>query len=433
MKLKLDKRYLCWGLVAFAVVAASIVFNMCIAHFDQLRANLSKLSGILQPITYGLVFAYLLIPVVNFLDRLLLPGFQRMLRASKRPNRPQQASRALSIFLGLTLGVALVTTLVALVVPQVLDSLLGLIDSIPAAIKQVTAWADALLKDYPEMEASVLSLLNESESYLQNWLRLDMMPRLRPLLSGVSVGVFGALNLIKDLFIGLVVSSYVLYNKETFAAQAKKLVYSLFHTEQANGMVQEMRHIHRVFGGFINGKLLDSLIIGVLCFVGMSILRMPYVALISVIVGVTNIIPFFGPFIGAIPSAIILLLVSPKLCLYFLLFILLLQQLDGNIIGPKILGGSTGLSSFWVLFAIITAGGLFGFAGMILGVPVFAVAYTLVSSAVNNALKRKELPALTRTYRALDHIDPDTHEPVPLSAPAAPPPAPRFKGFRKKK
>lgn len=221
----------------------------------------------------------------------------------------------------------------------------------------------------------------------------------------LSTGLLGVVTVLKNSLIGLIVMVYFLNIKDTLSAQSKKIVYSLFPLKQANRIIEEVRFTHSVFGGFITGKLLDSLIIGVICFFCMRLLRMPYVLLVSVIIGVTNVIPFFGPFIGAIPSAFLILLVSPMKCLYFLLFVLVLQQFDGNILGPKILGESTGLPSFWVLFSILLFGGLLGFVGMVIAVPTFAVFYHLTSEYVNRCLEKKALSQSTDDYRDLDYID----------------------------
>jgi len=212
---------------------------------------------------------------------------------------------------------------------------------------------------------------------------------------------------LKNILIGVIVMVYLLNIKGTLSAQGKKIIYSIFPVKTANQAIDEIRFVHRVFGGFITGKILDSLIIGILCFVLLNAMKMPYTLLVSVIVGVTNVIPFFGPFIGAIPSAFLILLVSPIKCLYFLIFILLLQQFDGNILGPKILGQSTGLPSFWVLFSILLFGGLFGFVGMIIAVPTFAVIYSVVSRLVNRSLTKKDLSLKTADYFDLERIDED--------------------------
>lgn len=225
------------------------------------------------------------------------------------------------------------------------------------------------------------------------------------LFNRVSTGILSVFTVVKNILIGMIVMVYFLNMKDTLCAQSKKILYGLLRVKDANRIIGEVRFAHSVFGGFITGKLLDSLIIGIMCFFAMKFLKMPYVLLVSVIIGVTNVIPFFGPFIGAIPSAFLILLVSPMKCLYFLIFILVLQQFDGNILGPKILGGSTGLPSFWVLFSILLFGGLFGFVGMVIAVPAFAVIYRSVSAYIRGALVKKNLSGRTEDYMELDYID----------------------------
>ena len=201
---------------------------------------------------------------------------------------------------------------------------------------------------------------------------------------------------------------YLLIGKETFVGHGKKIVYAVLPSKYGNVVIHTMRITNQMFGGFVSGKILDSVIIGVICYVGLMILGMPYSLLVAVIVGVTNVIPFFGPFIGAVPSFILIALAEPVKGLYFLIFVLALQQVDGNIIGPKILGDSTGLSSFWVVFAILVGGGLFGFMGMLLGVPTFAVIYYLIREAVAYILRRRSLPEETRDYIRMRNVDIET-------------------------
>ena len=196
-------------------------------------------------------------------------------------------------------------------------------------------------------------------------------------------------------------------SKDTFSAQGKKVIYAIFKREKGNKVLGAIDYIDSVFSGFIYGKIVDSVIIGLICFIFCTIVDMPYATLISVIIGVTNIIPFFGPFIGAIPSAFLVLVESPTMCLVFVVFVIVLQQLDGNIIGPLILGDSTGLSSFWVLFAIMVGGNLFGFPGMVLGVPTFACIYALVTIILRDGLNRNGLSNDTEFFVALRGIDED--------------------------
>ena len=252
-----------------------------------------------------------------------------------------------------------------------------------------------------------MGIYNQAMEKLISWTQstADLIPNIERVVTGLYTGVINVIAWLKNVLIGVIVMLYLLNMKELLCAQAKKIVYGVFPVTVANNVIERFRFIHQIFGGFIIGKLIDSLIIGILTFMVMSFLQMPYTLLISVIIGVTNVIPFFGPFIGAIPSALLLLLVSPKQCIWFLVMILVIQQFDGNILGPKILGNTTGLSSFWVLFSILFFGGLLGPLGMIIGVPLFAVIYRLVADFIEGNLKRKKLSEKTADYHGLDHIE----------------------------
>lgn len=268
--------------------------------------------------------------------------------------------------------------------------------------------------NYSEIFAFQEDIYNKALSHLEQWISTDLLSFMNVLLSSITTSIINIFSHLLNFIIGIIVSIYVLISKERFAGQGKKILYAVFKPNAANTVVTIMRQSNKIFGGFISGKLLDSLIIGILCYIGLSFLQMPYKELVSVIVGVTNIIPFFGPYIGAIPSAFLILLVSPRKCITFLIFVLILQQLDGNIIGPKILGDSTGLSAFWVVFSILLGGGLFGFIGMIIGVPTFAVLYYLIKTAVESRLKRKMLPVETLTYSDINYINDEDNQIVYL-------------------
>ena len=207
------------------------------------------------------------------------------------------------------------------------------------------------------------------------------------------------------VLIGIIVSVYLLFSKEKFMRQSKKVIYALCKPKRANFILHIGRKANEIFGGFIIGKIIDSAIVGVLCFAGVSIFKMPYPLLISMIVGVTNVIPVFGPYIGAIPCALLIFLVDPMKGIGFIIFIILLQQLDGNVIGPKILGESTGLSSFWVIFAILIAGKMFGIGGMVIGVPMFALIYYVIKLFIQQKLEAKNLPTDTELYTDKCHVN----------------------------
>ena len=310
-------------------------------------------------------------------------------------------SAAMGIGVSLLVGLVVIYLLLAMVLPQVFTSIRGIVEVMPGNVMKWTAWVEQKLADDEVLANYVEQFINTAYQNMQSWLNTKLLPNMQVIVSGVSAGVIGALVVVKNMLIGIFAAAYMMGNRRKFAAQGKKLIYSFCKVPVANGILDEIYYINEVFGGFINGKLLDSLIIGILCFVIMNILNMPYTMLISVIVGVTNIIPFFGPFIGAIPCALIVLTVSPIQCVYFVILILVLQQFDGNVLGPKILGGSTGLSSFWVLFSILLFGGLMGFVGMIIGVPTFAVIYDLIKKYSNWMLRKKKLATDTKVYEEL--------------------------------
>jgi len=400
--------YIALGLTAFCVIAASISFFFLLFHFEAVQAVIDSLMLILRPVLYGLVMAFLLLPIhrhiLSFLTS-LLPG---------KKIRP--VLNAAAILLSLLVAILIVYILLAMVLPQLYISVVGLVRAFPGYIETVQKWLVKTWEDNPELQGFLLPYYQSAAESLESWLQNDILPNLEsvntlinwakevllPNVSGVvtsvSAGVAAVLMVFKDLLIGLIISVYLLARKDIFAAQSKKIVYSLFPTRFADQIVEEVRSAYRILSGFINGKLVDSLIIGIICLICCNLLHFPYPALVSTIIGVTNIIPFFGPFIGAIPCIFLILLVNPLQGLYFAIFVLVLQQFDGNILGPKILGDSTGLASFWVLFSILLFGGLFGFAGMVLGVPVFAMIYSIISRLVARGLRRHGLPVETAQY-----------------------------------
>ena len=299
-----------------------------------------------------------------------------------------------------------------LILPQLYSSLETIVNNSNTYINSASAWLQKVLEDMPEIEQYATEVFASVNTSLMDWIQTTLLPELGSFVTSVSAGLYYLLTGIYNLLIGIIVSVYILSDLEGFGASAKKMLYCLFSVENAQKIRRGLAFTDKTFVGFINGKLLDSAIIGLICYIGCAIMDMPYALLVSTIVGVTNVIPFFGPFIGAIPSGLIILMMDPWKCLIFLVFILVLQQVDGNIIGPKILGTSIGINGFWVLFSIILGAGLFGFWGMLLGVPVFVVIHALVSILMERKLKSSDLPWETAAYKDIDHIDPVTYEPV---------------------
>ena len=410
MKYRWDKKYLYWGVTAFLVIIASISFFLILSRLDGVGSAVSVIADALMPIVYGLCFAYLLIPVLNYMERSLTSAALRIARLRHKTvnrTRLKKWTRFGGIFLTLLLALLFIIALFSMIIPQIAQSLTNLFDSLPTYARNMQAWLSKLLEDNPELLSNVEDLFSRVSTYLEDWARNDLLPQVNDLVKGLTSGVFGVINTLKNILIGIVISVYVMVSKDHFSAQAKRVCYALLSSKRANAVIAATRKTHRTFGGYISGKLLDSLLVGIICFIVMSLFQWPYPLLISVIIGTTNIIPFFGPFIGAIPSAFLILLVDPMTCLYFVIFIIILQQFDGNILEPKILGDTMGMSGFWVIFAILLGGGLFGFAGMLVGVPTFAVIYTFARSWIERRLEEKKLPKKMEAYQDLDHVGPD--------------------------
>lgn len=409
MKINMNNKYIKWGVTAFGVVAASICFYYLIFHISNILTNLNKIMNIIMPVLIGLIIAYLLTPILNTLEKKILnPLFDRM--RLKRTEKRDRLVRGIGVILTSLLLILLIYILVGMLVSQIVPSMQTIVKDFDTYVDNLSSWLNKLLEDNPDVRNYVLPQVDNLSKELEEWLAdtTNLLSKSSEVLKTVSLSILNILKFMWNFVIGFIISIYVLCSKETFASQGKKVIYAVFERSTANTVLRGVRFVHHTFSGFISGKVLDSVIIGLLCFIGTTLLNIPYAMLVSVIVGVTNIIPFFGPYLGAIPSAFLILLVDlshPQKCLYFILFILVLQQFDGNVLGPKILGDSTGLSGFWVIFAITVFGGLFGIPGMIIGVPIFAVIFASVRYSVNRSLRKKELPITSDLYLEMDSID----------------------------
>ena len=334
-------------------------------------------------IIMGIVIAYLLNPVVEFYERHLDRSLGKFI---EKKTKKKVSMRGLSIFISVIIVLAVIALLIMMVVPQIYTNISNLVYSFPEQIQDLVGKLMELAKNNEKVRNAINGFYDNFMNYITNWIKSDMLGQVSVVIDGI-MGIFGtAVNCL----VAFIVAIYVLLSKETFRRQIKKVINAFFNERQTNVIVSVVKESDKIFGGFISGKIIDSFIIGVICFVCCLILRMPYVALVSVIVGVTNLIPFFGPYIGAIPSAVLILLDSPSKGIVFIIFIAILQQVDGNIIGPKILGQSTGLSPFWVVFAIFLGNGLFGIVGLFIGVPLWAVVYYLIKRYVNYRIRIKE-------------------------------------------
>ena len=331
---------------------------------------------------YGAAIAYLLKPVCNTYERKLNEHL---------PSKLKKMSKALAITGSMLTMCIIVYLLLIIIIPQVVNSVTSLINTLPDKLNYAASWLEETLKE----DTVVANYITENYIMLKDtaieWISNELIPNMQNIqniLAGVGIQIWNSVMFLKNLLIGLIIAVYLLASRKKFAVQGKMVLYSIVKTKWADKILTELKYADNTFVGFINGKILDSAIIGVICYVCCLIFKFPNAMLVSVIVGVTNIIPFFGPFIGAIPSALLIFIESPLKSLWFLIFIVVLQQVDGNIIGPKILGNSTGLSSFWVLFSILVFGGLWGFVGMVIGVPLFAVIYDIAKKLVFCGLKR---------------------------------------------
>ena len=414
MKLNINKKYFLIGFIAFCVIALSIIFYLVFSRLSGVSAAIDSFMSILHPVIMGIIIAYLLTPLVNFLERrLFFPLYLR--KHDGISEKWLKFFRVVSIILTLAIISLLFTVLFKSVIPELSLSLKGLANQFPVYVSTAQDWINDMMEKNDYLFKLGSDLLSDDSNIigknvsttLVETINGKVFPQVQNFFSNISVGVINTIVGIWNFFIGAIISIYLLLKKELFAAQGKKIVYSLFNLDKANNLIKDARFISDTFIGFISGKLIDSLIIGILCFIGVSILDIPYKVLISVIIGVTNIIPFFGPFFGAIPSAILVLMVDPLKCLYLIIFIFILQQLDGNVIGPKILGESTGISGFWVIFAITLFGGLWGVMGMVVGIPIVAVVYAMIKRVTERRLKARNLPTESWDYAPIKRINDD--------------------------
>ncbi len=403
---KQEKRKLFGYVVAACIV---IVFYFLLRNSSSVSAAIDHVNSVIQPILIGFVMAFLMNPIMTFFERHLKKLFHKIW---KKDDLADKINRTVSTILSLLVLVGIVVFLIDAVIPNLISTILYLAENIEDQIAGVLDWCNEITGGkYEEslMKAkdnNIGDIIDRGLNIVNNYIDVDETDMVTTITTSViSVGRF-----IVAIIVGMFVSVYVLISKEIFKGQAKKLICGIFNSKYANIILEISRKSADIFYGFIIGKILDSIIIGVICYVACLIMKMPYPMLVSVIVGITNIIPVFGPYIGAIPTVIIIFLTEPMKGIYFLIFILILQQIDGNLIGPKILGDSTGISSFWVVFAVVVGAGFFGIGGMIIAVPVMAVIYYLIGRVAKYLVARRDLPTNTEEYISLDYIDENTNQ-----------------------
>lgn len=413
MKLKPDRRQFTWGMTIFLTAAAILIFYFLIFHFSAVAGGLRKLNRSLSGILIGIMIAMILSPLMSAIEnRWFRPYYHRkgVEPDGKHDLRAFLRMRKWSVFLTELVFLLILGFLAFLIVPSTIRSITDIVNNISSYIRNLTRAINQFLEtkgvvtdangkvifESEELQQVVAGFGDEITEYINN----TVIPNMDKVIQKVSDSVVQIGKTAVDLLVGIIVSIYILYSREKMAGQFKKLAYGLFRTDIANVIVGECRFIWKTFAGFFSGKIIDSLIIGVICMIGVTVMKLPYAGLLSVVVGVTNIIPYFGPWIGGIFGFALLILINPWQALSFLVFVICLQQFDGNILGPKILGSTTGLTSFWVIFAIMLFGAMFGMVGWVVGVPIFAVLYSWIRRFVNYSLQKKNM-----TTKASDYAD----------------------------
>ena len=391
------KRYLKIGITGAAILASGILCAFVLFKMPVIISVLKGITEILKPFLYGVVFAYLLAPLCYKIEEKLFQIFP------KAKTKARRFICFIAIVISLCVAIAVIWLIIMMIIPQVWDSVMKIIQMVPQKLIVVNNWIEHMLENQPELQAYFEEFSSQAESNIDSLLNVDTIQKVQSIINSLSVQLFGVLGVVKNIFLGLLISAYLLGSRKLFGAQAGLILHGVFSDKWAKIIEEEIRYTDKMFNGFLVGKIIDSAIIGLLCFAGTSIMGFEAPAFISVIIGITNIIPFFGPFIGAIPCGLLLLLENPMHCLYFIIFIFVLQQLDGNVIGPKILGNTTGVSSFWVLFAILLFGGMWGVVGMVIGVPLFAVIYDIIRKLVYRGLRKHKRESMITDYEEKYH------------------------------
>ncbi len=395
-------KYISIAFIGGIAIVVILVIYLILFRSETFLSFMQQVFSVFMPIIYGLALAYIMNPTMNFFEK----KWENTLANRKRDTtKKSKLVRSLSIASTSIVFVAVIAMFISIFISQIAPSVEEIVGNFDVYSQNAINYINGLLSSYPEVENWIEEMITRYESEIQNFLDTTILPGTSEFIVSVSGSIISTLVTFWNFILGFIISIYILANKDVFIAQGKKMLYAFLKISKANHLIKDIKFVHRTFTGFIFGKVIDSIIIGLLCLIGTSLMGTPYAVLVSIFIGFTNVIPFFGPFIGAIPSAILIFVVAPTEplnLLYFLIFILLLQQFDGNILGPKILGDYTGLSGFWVIFSIIVFGGFFGIAGMIIGVPTFAVIFAALRRIVNDRLTKKNLPIDRESYDKLE-------------------------------
>lgn len=413
MKRKIQNEYIYWGITALSVIALGILFYFTILRFDNIIKIIGKILYIFRPLLYGIIIAFILTQSFNFFNRKFI---KLLSKRSKDTIKVKKESKIISISISILILLLILFWIFYLLIPKLLVSVVGIVEMLPDSIVKVESWLENILKGNPAIENIILTMINDSSKSILSYLSEGILPKMENIVTTVTVGLNGMYEFLRDFTIGIVFSVYLLINKNKYVSEIKKFIYTFLGIKKGNSLLQGARYSYKIFNGFIKGKLLTSVALGIVCYIAMILFKMPYAALISLIVAITNIIPFFGPIIGWVPGVILLLLINPIQALYFTIIIIVLQQIEGNILSPKIVGDSIGLSGFWVLFSIMIFGGIFGLVGMIIGVPIFAIFYHFASYQLKKYLAKKDLPSETADYEDLKYIDETTKKVVKIKS-----------------
>lgn len=395
------KKYFYAGACLFGATAASIILFFVIYKMDTIGKVFANITATMMPFIIGAILAYIICPLCNMFERL----YDKLFKKLKNEITREKIVRTLSVFTGILIALIAVYIMLMIIIPQLISSVVRLVQILPAG-------ADTIVERLRELLNSNETLLKYSEDvfekvyeYVESWLSDVLLNSVDKIAAGVSTGVINVISIFMNVFIGVIVAIYLLFSRKKLARQANLVVHSIFKKKTADAIIDEVKYTDKVFSGFINGKILDAVIIALICYLGMMIFKLfnpgdstMSEVLVAVIVGIFNVIPFFGWYIGLFISAVLILLVNPVQCIFFIIFDIILQQIDGNIIGPKILGNTTGISSLWVLFAIFLFGDIWGFAGMLIGVPLFAVIYHGIKRMVFMGLKRNGMEEMALEY-----------------------------------
>ncbi len=408
---KVEPKYIYTGITAVIVIFVSILFKHGVDNWGAVSNIIKSINKTMTPLVIGFVLAYLLNPILNFFEiKLFLPLGKKIFKGKEKTVK--KFARTLSVICTQIVFIAMVSGFLWLIIPQLYRSLESIIRETPEYVNRFTIWINNFEVGNKTIDDAIVDTVMKIYEYASTFINDKILLNIDTIIVNISSGVIGFVSMLFKILVGFIVSIYVMASKDLFRAQSKKILYCTFKEKKANVILDGVTYAHKVIGGFFTGKIIDSIIIGMICFIVLSILKLDYVLLISVIVGITNIIPFFGPFIGAVPCGLFLLMIDPIQCLVFVIFIIILQQVDGNIIGPLILGDTIGISGFWVLASILVGGGLFGFLGMVFGVPVFACIYALVKVICDKRLIANDLPDSTEEYRKIVRLNTNKDEQI---------------------